>query len=97
MVLEFEYVVKPNYLTGKVEREYPKPKREKKQKKRLKIKIGKPKKYKGKLLKKPKAKLPSVNPKTFVTRGENGRALVRKGRTGYFKEEYIRENQKWLS
>lgn len=97
MVWKVEHVVKPNYLTGKVEREYPKPKREKKQKKKLKIKIGKPKTYKEKLLKKPEAKLPSVDPKRFVSTGEGDRKLVRKGEYGFFKRKEVKEKQKWLS
>lgn len=67
-----------------------------KKQKKIHLKISEPKRKK-KLLKKPKTKILSVNPKTFVTRGENGRVLVKKGRTGYFKEEYIKEKQKWLS
>ena len=54
-------------------------------------------KSKGKrtILKKPKAKLPSVNPSKFIQSKVN-HSLVKEGRTGYFNEEYEREI-KWLA
>ena len=55
------------------------------------------KKYKKKLLKKPKAKMPSIDPKRFITSGLGKQELVSEGRTGYFNEEYIKEKQNWLS
>ena len=51
----------------------------------------------GKLLKKPKAKLPSTDPKRFITSGLGKQELVSEGKTGYFNEEYIKEKQNWLS
>ncbi len=47
------------------------------------------------ILKKPKTKLPSTDPEKFISRGLGNRALVRKGRTGYFNEDTIGES-KWL-
>ena len=52
--------------------------------------------FKGKFLKKPKAKLPSTDPKKFITEGLGKQSLVREGRTGYFNEEMM-EEAKWLS
>lgn len=46
------------------------------------------------ILKKPKAKLPSVSPKKFAGGFQGG--LVREGRTGYIKSEEIKKT-KWLS
>jgi hypothetical protein len=66
-----------------------------------KKKFTKGKKEKGvfskKLLKKPEAKLPSTDPKRFITSGMGRPSLVREGRTGYFDEEYMEEKIKWLS
>ena len=46
---------------------------------------------------KPTAKPPrKVDPKKFITQGLSNEPLVRKGRTGYIKEEMIKET-KWLS
>ena len=50
----------------------------------------------GKLLKKPKAKLPSTDPKGFITRGLGKPKMVSEGRTGYFNSEMMEET-KWLS
>ena len=50
----------------------------------------------NKILKKPKAKIRSVDPKKAITQGMGKRALVSEGRTGYFKKEYVKES-KWLS
>jgi hypothetical protein len=49
-----------------------------------------------KFLKKPTQKLPSTDPKKFITRGLGRQSLVREGRTGYFNEEMM-EEAKWLS
>lgn len=43
-----------------------------------------------------KKRLPSTDPKKFITKDAGHYALVKKGRTGFFKEEMMRE-QKWLS
>jgi hypothetical protein len=50
--------------------------------------------FKGKVLSKPTAKLPSTDPKKFIRGG--GDRLVREGRTGFFNEEMMEET-KWLS
>ena len=50
---------------------------------------------KGKILTKPKAKLPSYDPTKMLMKG-TGNKLVSEGRTKYFDEEY-REETKWLS
>lgn len=49
-----------------------------------------------KILSKPTAKLPSTNPKKFITRGLGNQPLVKEGKIGYFNEEY-QEEIKWLS
>ena len=59
------------------------------------VRIKKERKDK-KILKKPTAKVPRVNPRKFITQGLSNEPLVRKGRTGYIKEEMIKET-KWLS
>jgi hypothetical protein len=48
------------------------------------------------LLKKPQAKLPSTDPKKFITKGMGKQSLVKEGRTGYFNEEYMEEKINWL-
>ncbi len=49
-----------------------------------------------KLLKKPTAKVPSVNPQRFISKDSARQSLVREGRTGYFNQEMM-EEAKWLS
>jgi hypothetical protein len=49
-----------------------------------------------KILKKPQAKLPSTDPKKFITKGMGKQSLVKEGRTGYFNEEYMEEKINWL-
>jgi hypothetical protein len=61
-------------------------------KKGKKVKKRKEKKF----IKKPKAKLPSVDPKKFITKGLGHTPLVGEGRTGYFNQEMMGE-RKWLS
>ena len=51
---------------------------------------------KKRILSKPKAKLPSTDPKKFLTHGLERQSLVREGRTGYFNKEMM-EEAKWLS
>lgn len=51
---------------------------------------------KKRLIKKPEAKVKSVNPTKFVTKGLVKQQLVTKGRTGYFNKEMM-EEAKWLS
>lgn len=51
--------------------------------------------FKGKFLKKPKAKIEKVSPEKFVTKGLTKTPLVKEGRTGYFSDEYEKEI-KWL-
>jgi len=65
-----------------------KKKKEKEEKKKKGI-------FKGKILKKPTAKLPSYNPEKMIMKGISNQALVREGRSKYFDEEY-REEIKWL-
>lgn len=48
-------------------------------------------------LKRPKTKLPSVNPKKFITYNLKEQALVKEGRTGHFNKEYMEEKINWLS
>lgn len=48
------------------------------------------------ILRKPTAKLPSTDPKKFITKGMGKQSLVREGRTGFFNEEMMEET-KWLS
>lgn len=50
----------------------------------------------GKFLKNPKIDIESVSAKKIITQGAGKYALVREGRTGYFKDEYERD-MKWLS
>lgn len=71
----------------KIKKELTKLKKKKKKSKSL---------IKGKLLKKPQAKLPSVSPKKFITSGLGHNSLVKEGRTGYFNKEMMEET-KWLS
>ncbi len=52
--------------------------------------------FKGKFLKKPTVKVPSVDPKKFITKGLGHQGLVKEGRTGYFNKEMMEET-KWLS
>jgi DNA-directed RNA polymerase alpha subunit len=52
--------------------------------------------FKGRLLKKPKLKLPKVSARKAIVSGDDRQSLVREGRTGYFKEEMVRE-QTWLN
>ncbi len=52
--------------------------------------------FKGKILKKPTVKPPSVDPKKFITQGAGHQALVKEGRSGYFNKEMMEET-KWLS
>ncbi len=59
-------------------------------------KIGIKNAFKGKFTKTPKAKLPSVNPSGFISSGGANTSLVKEGRTGHFREEYVGET-KWLS
>jgi hypothetical protein len=80
-------IVKPNYLTGKVEREKFKKPKEKGKKKPKKIK---------KILRKPQASIKKINPGRFLTRGQPQSRLVSKGKTGQFAREVAREI-KWLS
>jgi hypothetical protein len=47
------------------------------------------------ILQKPTAKLPSTDPKKFVTSGLGRPSLVREGRTGYFNKEMM-EEAKWF-
>ncbi len=64
----------------------------KKQKKKVKKGL-----LKGKLLKKPKAKLQSTDPKKFISQGLVKQPLVKKEKTGYFDTEYMEEKIRWLS
>jgi len=47
--------------------------------------------------KKPKAKLPSTDPKKFISQGLVKQPLVKKEKTGYFDTEYMEEKIRWLS
>lgn len=77
-----EYVIK-------VEKE-----RKPKKKKKLKFKGNA---FKGKILRKPKAKITSINPERFITKGLGDTPLVKKGKVGYIEEEMIEEKVKWMS
>ena len=61
-----------------------------------KLKKTKKKSKEKKILTKPKAKLPSYDPKKIIMKGAGSDKLVREGRTKYFDEKY-REEVKWLS
>jgi len=66
-------------------------------KKQTKKKSKKSKKKKEKrILKKPKIKLPSYDPKRILMKGAGNTKLVREGKSGYFNDEYNKEI-KWLS
>ncbi len=52
--------------------------------------------FKGNLLKKPSVKLPSIDPKRFITHGAGHQSLVKEGRSGYFNKEMMEET-KWLN
>jgi len=88
-------IVRPNYLTGKIEREKLKPsisKDKSKSKKQPKVKKT------GKLLKSPSAKvLSKIDPVQTTMKGKEEKTkFVKEGEEGFFKKEYIKERQNFL-
>lgn len=82
-------IVRPNYLTGKVEREKFKSPKSNKKKTIKGIKLGES-------LKKPTVSLPKKDPVATVTKGNTNTKFVTEGEEGYFQKEYLKERQNFL-